>query len=189
MAITTFVTLLCSMLAVRLCFGSELVIVGGADIESGRFMVELYAKENIADLSIFSLETEKVVVLPAVSLGKGEYTILSNKLDTEIQSFFNDVTLLVHTDGDVKLGGGDDPILLHRNEILVDAFGVDGDKYDYKHGWVRRNEGAVAPNPVYDPGDWTISLETLNSCWIDDSPSGNDNCQVPYAQKDFTREI
>ena len=169
--------------------GGELMISGLADIEAGRFFVELYTTTDIPDLSQYTLVTERSVVLPAVALGAGQYYIAANKPESDMEEFFGQPIPNFLHDGDVKLGGGNDPVFLEVNSNIVDAFGEAGESYSYKHGYVTRVAGVEAPKAVYDAADWTPLADALKKCWIDDDPPGNANCPTPYGVTSFIREF
>lgn len=165
------------------------MISGLADIDSGMYFVELYASTDIPNIGIYTLVTENVISLPSRSLTAGQYFIISSESTDDMTLFFGDSTIEYAQDGDVKLGGGNDPVFLKLGLETVDAFGVEGASYGYKHGWVMRNNGTKAPNPNYSPSDWTMKPSMLTKCWINDNPGGNDNCPGPYKQGQFQREF
>ncbi|ELT95896.1 hypothetical protein CAPTEDRAFT_188516, partial [Capitella teleta] len=163
----------------------QLVIAGVGDIEAGRFFVELYAKSSIPDLSIYTLVTENNFELPSMTLSAGQYVVASNKIASEIKTFFNASLITVLTSTDVDCGGGDDPVFLKVRGDIVDCFGVSGIPSFYHHGWANRVPGVEAPKTIYDAADWVVMQDVLKDCWITEITPGNDNCAVSYAVQEF----
>jgi predicted extracellular nuclease len=153
--------------------------------------IELFALEDIADLSVWGLESANngaaasgpEFKLPAVSLTAGAYFTVASEA-TGFTAFFGtapDVT------SSVASINGDDAIALYEGETLRDVFGeigVDGsgEPWDYTDGWAYR--ASVAPSTTFTLADWTFSGadaldgETANAAAATPFPAG------PFAAAD-----
>ena len=154
-------------------------------------MVELYAKTDIADASIFGFEsanngnaaTGVEFNLPAVPLKAGEFIYITlNK--TELEAYFTytkDGETVNSLDGkkiyvdytaDIN---GDDALILYKNDIAVDYYGVvgtdgTGESWEYLDSYVERNFDK-GPSTTYDLNEWTISS-------VDGCGTTNEDCSV-----------
>ena len=115
-------------------------------------VIEFYALEDIADLSVYGIEIARdgaasdgeEYSLSAVSLDSGKfYTVSSN--DLYYKSWFGDnpsqQSLYNNFDGD-------DAIILYKNDSIVDVFGTpgkdgSGELLDYTLGWAYRKDGRI----------------------------------------------
>ncbi|RAP40829.1 hypothetical protein BYZ73_12710 [Rhodovulum viride] len=128
--------------------------------------IELYALEDIADLSVYGLGSAnngggtdgQEFGFPPVSVQAGSYLYLATE-STGFAAFFGFAPDFVSaTAASIN---GDDAIELFLNGTVVDTFGTpdasgSGTVWDYRDGWAARNPG-TGPSPVFDPADWTYS--------------------------------
>ncbi len=133
--------------------------------------VELTATANIADLSIYGLETVsnggistglEEATLPAVSLNAGDYFYVVNGNGVDFTQWFGfapDVTVAA---GGAVNHNGDDVIILYESGAVHDQFGetgVDGSltAWDTLDGWAYRNNGASANGGAFSAANWSFS--------------------------------
>lgn len=127
--------------------------------------VQLFARADIADLSIYGLGAanngggtdgvEFTFPADAVSAGTTLYVSFEEDGFTAFFGFAPD-----YRSGAVSING-DDAIELFENGALVDQFGdpdVDGTGtvWEYADGWAARAP-AAGPSPTFDPAAWTFS--------------------------------
>ena len=128
--------------------------------------VELYALDDIADLSIYGVgganngggTDGEEFSFPADSVSAGDYVYLATEAES-FEAFFGFAPDYTH--GTAVSINGDDAIELFENGVVIDLFGdidVDGtgQAWDYLDGWAARASGASA-SPVFDIADWTFS--------------------------------
>ncbi len=149
--------------------GSALVITGIIDgpLSGGvPKAIELYATQDIADLSVYGLERisngggssgTASYTFPATSAAAGDYLYASSDADGFMSFFgfasdFSDAPIFVN---------GDDAVALYLNGALVDVIGdpdVDGTDqvWEYTDGWAYRMGGA-GPSATFDAGEFTYS--------------------------------
>ena len=136
-------------------------------------VIEFYALEDIADLSIYGIEIARdgaasdgeEYSLSAVSLDSGKfYTVSSN--DLYYKSWFGDnpsqQSLYNNFDGD-------DAIVLYKNDSIVDVFGTpgkdgSGELWDYTLGWAYRKDGRIYSS-TFNVNDW----KTCRGCSLGSS--------------------
>ena len=150
-------------------------------------VIELYALEDIADLSVYGIEIARdgsaadgqEYALSAVSLDSGEfYTVSSNDLyhkswfsdNPSQQSFYNNFD-------------GDDAIVLYKNDTIVDVFGTpgkdgSGELWDYTLGWAYRKDGRIY-SATFNVNDW----KTCRGCSL--GSSFNDEMDNPFPLSGF----
>src|SRR5699024_7013193 len=130
--------------------------------------IELYATQDITDLSSYGLELVsngngsngiEEFTFPAVSVTAGTYIyVASNTADFNAFFGFNPD----YTDGTVTAFNGDDALILYKDSTAVDVFGdpnVDGtgQPWEYKDGWAyRKNSSSTHRNP-FEVNDYTYS--------------------------------
>jgi predicted extracellular nuclease len=127
--------------------------------------IELYVTADIADLSIYGLESANngggaagaEFTFPAVSATAGTYIYVAS----ETTGFTNYFGSAPDYTGGVASINGDDAILLYENGTVIDVFGDPdtdgtGEAWDYVDGWAYRNNG-TGPSATFDPAEWTIS--------------------------------
>jgi len=128
--------------------------------------VELYALEDIADLSSYGLNvvangvgSDGTPDIPlSGSVDAGQYLYLTTD-SAAFEQFFGFAPTL---ETDELTINGNDTIELYDGGVLSDVFGdanVDGagTAWEYTDGWARRADGVSAPSPTFDPADWTFS--------------------------------
>jgi len=148
-------------------------------------VIELYALENIPDLSVYGIEIAsdgssadgKDYSLSAVSLDSGKfYSISSNDLyykswfgeDPSQQSLYNNFD-------------GDDAIILYKNDTLVDVFGApgkdgSGELWDYTLGWAYRKDGRIYSSS-FNVNDW----KTCRGCSFNSNFNGEMDNPFPLS--------
>ncbi len=127
--------------------------------------IELTATSDIADLSIYALESANngnpsggpEYTFPAVSLSAGDRFYVSFE-SSGFNTFFGFAP--DDTAGALSINGND-AIILYKNGVAFDVFGEvgvdgDGEAWDHQDGWAYRNDGA-SPTTSFDPTDWTFS--------------------------------
>ena len=157
--------------------------IGGTEPSS----IELYALEDIPDLSVYGIEiardgdtaTGKDYTLKAVSLDSGSYyTISSNAVYQK--SWFS-------TESDqeniLSYFDGDDAIVLYKNTDIIDVYGVpgkdgSGEVWEYTLGWAYRKDGRIY-STVFNINDWT----TCRGCTL--GSSFNDEMDNPFPSNSF----
>lgn len=133
--------------------------------------VELTATANIADLSVYGLETVsnggvssglQEATLPAVSLTAGDHYYVVNGDGTDFLQWFGFAADLVSAPGGAVNHNGDDVIILYESGLVHDQFGetgVDGSNtaWDTLDGWAYRNDGVAANGGTFSASDWYFS--------------------------------
>lgn len=127
--------------------------------------IELYAFNDIADLSIYGVGSAnngggtdgEEFTFPAVSLAAGSYIYVATEA-VEFGNFFGFAP--DYTSSSMSING-DDAIELFRNGELFDLFGDQstdgtGTPWEYMDGWAYRNSG-TSPTPVFNLSDWSFS--------------------------------
>ncbi|MFT5265103.1 MAG: plastocyanin [Polaribacter sp.] len=137
----------------------------------GAKSLELYAIEDIADLSIYGIGaanngggTDSIeFTFPAGSLDAGSCILLTDTASlAKFQAFFGfDPDYLVPGGGATAING-DDAIELFMNGQVVDVFGdidVDGSGtgWDYLDGWAYRVDGTGPDGNTFVESNWTFS--------------------------------
>jgi hypothetical protein len=139
--------------------------------------IEVYAKEDIPDLSLYGLESVNNGAgasgveynFPAQSLAAGSFfTVARRATPTYFSTYFGgsnpDAT------SSVASLNGNDAVLLYYQNTLVDKFGNPDTAcnaacpWNYRDKWVRRKNGE-GPSTTFDVTDWTISGD-LSSCAV-----------------------
>ena len=130
--------------------------------------LELFATEDIADLSVYSLQLgsnggafSSTTTLDAVALSQGEYyhiTHASAGAPMSFQTFFGQPANQ-YSAGALNVNG-DDTVGLFLNSVLVDVFGVlgtsgTGEAWEYTNSWAYRNNETDA-STTFDVNDWTF---------------------------------
>ena len=127
--------------------------------------IELYASDNIADLSAYAVGTanngggtDGAEFTLSGSATAGDYIyVVANGNEDEFTSFLGGSATFASS----ALGiNGDDAIELFHNEAVVDTFGDinvngDGEDWDYTDGWAYRN--TVTAGGAFTTSDWTFS--------------------------------
>lgn len=128
--------------------------------------IEVYATEDIPDLSIFAFASVNngsgvdtiEFVFPAVSASSGDYIYLASE-----SASFNDWFGFApdYTSSAANING-DDAVLLFKNGAVHDVFGdinVDGtdEAWEYLDGWASRVPGTGPDGSMFVLGNWTFS--------------------------------
>ena len=127
--------------------------------------IELYASDNIADLSTYAVGTanngggtDGAEFTLSGSATAGDYIyVVANGNEDEFTSFLGGSATFTSS----ALGiNGDHAIELFLNEAVVDTFGDinvigDGEVWDYTDGWAYRN--TVTAGGAFTSSDWTFS--------------------------------
>lgn len=160
---------LACLFLVRALAGGSLVITGVIDgpLTNGLpKAIEVYATDNIADLSIYGLGSAnngggtngQEFGFPAVSATAGDFIYIASE-STGFAAFFGFSP--DYTSGAVEING-DDAIELFRNGIVVDVFGdisQDGTGKPWEHldGWVYRVDDTGPDGTVFVLSNWFFS--------------------------------
>ena len=128
--------------------------------------VELYATENIADLSAYGIGganngggTDGVEFVLSGSASAGDYIyIVANGNDDEFASFFGGTATF--TTNAMSINGDDAIELFDSTESVIDTFGdidVDGngEPWEYLDGWAYRT--GVTAGGAFTVADWSFS--------------------------------
>jgi hypothetical protein len=127
-------------------------------------VIELYALEDIADLSVYGIGsanngggTDGVELTLEGSVSAGDYIWIASE-DVEFANVFGFAPDYVT---DAAAINGDDAIELFLNGTVVDVFGeidVDGNgtPWEYLDGWAYRNDESM-PDGTFVLADWTFS--------------------------------
>jgi len=153
--------------------------------------VELYATEDIADLSIFGIgganngggSDGEEFTFPTVSAAAGDYIYVASEAVgfASFMGFAPD-----YTTGAVNVNG-DDAIELFKDGSVIDLFGdinVDGtgQPWEYQDGWAARVAGSLA-TAAFNLAEWTFSGPNAL-----DNEVGNGTAQTPIPLQGFTAE-
>ncbi len=129
--------------------------------------VELYAIDDIADLSLYGISSANngtgptmtpEYTFPANSVAAGTFIYITTD-STSFADFFGFNADLI--DGSMSING-DDAIELYYNGAVIDVFGdvnMDGTGEAWEHldGWAYRNNGQVTNGGTFDANNWTYS--------------------------------
>ncbi len=148
---------------------SDLIITGVIDgpITGGLpKAIELYASNDIADLSIYGFGSAnngggtdgEEFTFPADSATAGEYIYIASEA-VEFATWFGFAPN--YTDSAASING-DDAIELFQNGSVVDVFGdinVDGngEPWEYLDGWAYRVDGTGPDGSTFELANWTFS--------------------------------
>ncbi|MFT7624910.1 MAG: hypothetical protein ACI9WU_004101 [Myxococcota bacterium] len=126
--------------------------------------VELYACEDIADLSGWSLQLASngnplgnAFDFPADPAQAGQFIRVSKEA-VQFEEFFGGPPNYI---SGIASSNGNDAFGLSKDGVLVDVFGEigvdgDGEVWDHEDGWAYRQDFASA-NATWDPGAWSFS--------------------------------
>jgi uncharacterized protein len=129
--------------------------------------VELYVVNDIADLSVYGIESANngaapsgaEVSLPAEGAAAGEFLYIATE-SPQFEAFFGFAPDVVH--GGATNINGDDTIVLYESGSIVDVFGeigVDGTGTSWEHtdGWAYRVSGTGQDGATFVDANWTYS--------------------------------
>ncbi|MBG7611515.1 T9SS type A sorting domain-containing protein [Polaribacter sp. BAL334] len=185
-----FLSLLVAIIFSGLSFSQDLIITGIIDgpLPSGYPKgIELYAKNAIADLSIYGLESTTngaaaagvEYTFPADAIAAGTFIYISTTGGSAGFLQYLGVTPQ-YEDGVVNING-DDTVILYKNAVIEDSIGVigeDGTGKDWDHldGWAYRKDGK-GPIATFDSSEWTFSgANALDGCDKADDTGTNAEC-------------
>ena len=138
--------------------------------------VELYATQNIADMSAYGISSanngngttapnpEYVFLTGAVTAGTYLYVTTNAAQFTAYFGFAPN-----YVDGSMSING-DDAIELFQGTTVIDVFGDvntdgSGTAWEYLDGWAYRSNTATAPSTTFTVADWTYSSpNALDGC-------------------------
>ena len=165
---------------------SGLIITGVADPQGangtggtqfGPRAIELYALEDIADMSIYGIGsanngggTDSIEFsFPAIAVTAGDcITLCDSTLEAKFLSFFG-VAPTILVPGSVTGVNGDDAIELFKDGAVVDVFGDintdgSGEAWEYTDGWAYRKPATGPDGSTFILGNWTYSgVDALQS--------------------------
>lgn len=139
-------------------------------------VVELYAVDDIADMSIYGVSSANngagptgvpELVFPADSYTAGSYIYISTD-SANFSNYFGFNANYVH--GAASNINGDDAIELFKNGVVIDVFGdvnVDGTgtAWEYLDGWAYRNSGTQTNGGTFIIGEWAFSgINATDGC-------------------------
>ena len=152
-------------------------------------MIELYAKTDIADLSVFGLESgtngaassgTQEFTFDAVELSAGEFIYVTTN-QAELETYFTftkDGETVNSLDGKkiyvntVASINGNDPVYLYKSGAVVDAFGAaDASEASFYADSYAQRKFDKGPSTTYDSNEWTISS-------VDGCGTTNEDCSV-----------
>ncbi|MEZ6193811.1 MAG: hypothetical protein R3C45_21415 [Phycisphaerales bacterium] len=133
--------------------------------------IEVYATQNIPDLSIYGVETVgnggvsngvPDAVLPAVSLNAGDFYYLEHGDGTMFTQWFGFAPDFASVPGAGVSHNGDDVIIIYENGIVHDQYGetgVDGTgtAWESLDGWAYRNNNSSANGGAFVASNWFYS--------------------------------
>jgi plastocyanin len=164
---------------------NALLIAGVYDAQpgaAGAKGIELYALEDISDLSNFGLGSAnngdgsdgEEFTFPAVSVTAGQCFYVSDD-STKFADFFGfDADFI---EGSATAINGDDAIELFESGIVIDVFGDinmsgGGEPWEYTDGWAYRNDATGPDGSTFVLGNWSFS-------GVDGLQGGDTNAEAP----------
>ncbi len=134
-------------------------------------LVELFAHEDIADLSSYSLSNfnngntsanATLTFSGSVSAGDFFYAVSATTDDSELTSFFGSLPSMVFRGGNAVSINGNDAFRVTKGATVVDSFGdvgVDGtgEPWDYRDGWAYRNDATGPDGDTFQLVNWSFS--------------------------------
>jgi predicted extracellular nuclease len=149
--------------------------------------IELYACEDIPDLSIYNIETPNngaaatgAEYALSGSMLAGEYLYVASE-STQFTTYFGFAPDLVNGVANIN---GDDNVILYENTVMVDQFGVNGQDgtgqaWEYDDSYAYR-VSFTGPDPLFNIADWTFGgVDYLNS-QTSTGVNGSDGKTVPF---------
>ena len=171
--ISTFLLMFLMMIGISVN-AQDLVITGVLDgpLPGGLpKAIELYAINDVSDLSVYGLESANngnpaagvEFYFPADAVSAGDYIYIgyfsSNEQSDGYMDFFGFEADYLDN---VANNNGDDAIILYLNDAQIDVFGevgVDGtgEPWEYLDGWAYRNDGTGPDGTTFELGSWLFS--------------------------------
>lgn len=166
-----FLTL--TALCVALTSQAQLIITGAFDgpLSGGTpKMIEFYATEDIADLSLYGFGSANngggsdsiEFQFPAISAQQGDFLYLTDNSGAQnFIDFFGFRPTFVDPNFAASING-DDALELFQNGVVIDVFGdinVDGsgEPWEYQDGWAYRVDATGPDGSTFVLGNWTFS--------------------------------
>ncbi len=185
---------------------NALLIAGVFDAQpaaAGTKGIELYALEDIADLSVFGLGSAnngggsdgQEFTFPAVSVSAGDCFYVADDA-TKFADFFGFNADFIEGSGSATATGinGDDAVELFENGVVIDVFGdinVDGTGEPWEHldGWAYRKNATGPDGSTFVLDNWTFSgIDGLDGAPTNaEAPVPYNNCA--YSLSDLTNAL
>ena len=195
-------TLLITFCLTSASFGQDLLITGAIDGPlPGGFPkgIELYAINAIPDLSVYGIEragngnpSDGVdYTFPADAIEAGTFIYLANSATGSSEAFTQYLGITPQYLSTAININGDDAVVLFKNAVAIDVFGVvgeDGSGKDWEHldGWAYRTSG-TDPSTTFDSSNWTFSgANALDGCDKADDTGTNAECSSVFPTASFT---
>ena len=132
-------------------------------------LVELFAYENIADLSDYTLQVFNNGNLSpsttwafsgSANAGDFFYAVSTSTTDASLDTFFGSAPAPIFRNGNAF--NGDDALQLFKNGVAVDSFGDigtdgTGEPWEYTDGWAYRNDGTGPDGDTFQIVNWSFS--------------------------------
>jgi hypothetical protein len=195
-------TLLLTIVISSVTIGQDLLITAAIDgpLPGGYPKgIELYAINAIPDLSIYGIEragngdpSDGVdYTFPADAIEAGTFIYLAATGDGSSEAFVQYLGVTPqYLSGDINING-DDAVVLFKNAVAIDAFGVVGEDgtgkaWEHLDGWAYRNSSSV-PSTTFNLSDWTFSgPNALDGCDKADDTGTNAECSSVFPTGTFT---
>jgi uncharacterized protein len=155
--------------------------------------IELYATVNIADLSIYNIETPNNGAAAtgsefalSGSISAGQFMWVASEIP-QFTAYFGFAPTLVNGVANIN---GDDNVILYKNSVTIDQFGVNGQDgsgtpWDYLDGFAYRNDNS-GPDAIFNIGNWAFSgVDFLDSQGAS-GVNGSGGKTVPFGTFSFT---
>ncbi len=154
-------------------------------------VLELYAINDIADLSVYTVQNQTNAntewgnpfsLSGSASAGDFIY-ITGNSQTAEFNTYFeNSITPI---ESGVVNVNGDDRLAIFNADVMIDVFGVDGvdgsgSEWEYLDGWAYRNNNST-PNATFNAAEWTYSGINAN-----DDQTSNATAPNPFPIGTYT---
>ncbi len=130
-------------------------------------VIELFAMNDIADLSVYGLESANNDNLPSGielnlsgSVSAGDFIYVTTAASVEDNKLFNTFGVNADFVDGVASINGDDTIVLYKDGAIIDIMGEGtdgtGSAWDHVDGWAYRVNGTSADGS-FDLANWTFS--------------------------------
>lgn len=184
--------ILAAALLAAVTFGShaQLIITGVVDgPRTGGLpkAIELFALESISDLSIYNVETPNNGGIAtgsefalSGSAAAGSFLYIASE-SLEFQNYFGFAPTFTHIVASIN---GDDNVILYKNALTLDQFGVNaedgtGKPWEYTDGFAYRKNGS-GPESLFAIENWSFSgIDFLDSQGTS-GVNGSDGKSVPF---------
>lgn len=195
-------TLLLTIVISSVTVGQDLLITGAIDgpLPGGYPKgIELYAINAIPDLSIYGIENASNgtasdgvdFTFPADAIEAGKFIYLAAAGEGSSEGFVQYLGVTPqYFSGSINING-DDAVILYKNAVAVDVFGVVGEDgtgkaWEHLDGWAYRNSGST-PSTTFNASNWTFSgPNALDGCDKDDDTGTNAACGSVFPTASYT---